>query len=432
MDSNKLKISIKTLNKMSNELSEMESYSSLRRKAMYENYNLSYPKLHSMNLEEWNLLDFDIDNLLKIDKTDFNKKDYANVINFDDSSIVIVQKNNSLKYVNIPEQYKDKIIITDIFAAMKDDNNKLVEVFGQIASPVKDKLTSQHYVLLNSGIYIELVDNAIVDIPVQYNVIIDSDKHSFYNHVAINSGKNSQLNFVENYVSPVSNKAFNIITEVLAKENSNINYSSVTNFNSTQRGTIVRNGLTERAAILNWNIATMDEADVFCDNTTNIIGDGSESNLKLVTLGTGKQKIYFNSELVNQGLNTNGDILQHGVLLDESHIVFNGVGFIVKGASKSNAYQSSRLLTLSNKAKADANPMLLIDENDVAAGHGASLGKIDEEQIYYLNSRGLSRKEASRLLVHGFLSPVIEKLKVDKVKIKTISLIDEKINKVSE
>ncbi|MBF0714375.1 Fe-S cluster assembly protein SufD [Gemella sp. GH3] len=431
MDNNKLKISIKTLNKLSNVLSEVESYSLLRRKAMYENYSLSYPKLHSMNLEEWNLLDFDTNDLLEIDNSDFNKEDYADVINFDENSITIVQKNNSLKYVNIPDKYKNQIIVNDIFSAMKENKN-LLEVFGQIASPEKNKLTSQHYVLLNSGIYIELLDNANIDVPVQYTAIVDNDKQSFYNHVAINVGKNSQLNFIENYISPVSNRAFNMITEVLAKENSNINYSSVTNFNSKQRGTIVRNGITQRSAILNWNIATMDNADVFCDNTTNIIGDGSESNLKLVTLGTGKQKIYFNSELVNQGLNTNGDILQHGVLLDESHIVFNGVGFIVKGATSSNAYQSSRLLTLSDKAKADANPMLLIDENDVAAGHGASLGKIDEEQIYYLNSRGLSRKEASRLLVHGFLSPVIEKLKVDKVKLETISLIDEKINKVSE
>ena len=172
----------------------------------------------------------------------------------------------------------------------------------------------------------------------------------------------------------------------------------------------------------------MDEADVYHDNTTNILGDGSEANLKIVTLGVKEQKTYFNSEVVNQGLSSKGDILQHGVLLDKSHIVFNGVGFIVKGATGSNAYQSSRMLTLSSDAKADANPMLLIDENDVMAGHGASLGRIDEEQLYYLQSRGLTRKESSRLLVHGFLSPVIAELTVDKIKDLVTVLIDQKIN----
>lgn len=428
MDNNKLKISIKTLQEISTKTNEPIWYNVIRKKSMYETASLEYPTLHSMNLEKWNLLDFEVDNLFSND-LDFNKEDYANEITFDKNSIVIVQKNNELVYLSIPEQYKDKIVVKNIFEAMITKST-MKDVFINVASPLKNKITSLHYTLLNSGIYIEVKDNSIIDIPVQY-LAISKGEFSLYNHVAINVGKNSELNFIENYISDENSKAFNIITEVLSKENSNINFSSVTNFEKNQRGTILRYGLTERNANLNWNIAAMDSADIFHDNITNIVGDGSESNLKLVTLGTNNQKSYFNSELINQGLNTNADILQHGVLLDESHIVFNGVGSIVKGASGSNAYQSSRLLTLSDKAKSDANPMLLIDENDVAAGHGASLGKIDEEQIYYLKSRGLSYKEASRLLVHGFLSPVIEQLKVDKVREKAISLANFKINKES-
>lgn len=427
MDSNKLKISIKTLQNLTSYTNEPEWYAQLRKKAMYENYELSFPKLHSMNLEEWKLVDFTPESLTST-AGDFIKENYAGEINFDEESIIIIQENNKVIFSSIPEQYKEKIVVSNIFEAMAAEN-KLEDVFTKVTAPQKNKLTSLHYVLLNAGVYIEVKDNAVIDIPVQYYVNVTDENYSLYNHLAINLGKNANLNFIENYVAKNNQKAFNIITEVVANDNSHLNFSSVTNFVEGQRGTILLNGITYRSAVLNWNIAAMDNADVFHDNTTNILGDGSESNLKMVTLGSGTQKAYFNSELVNQGLNTNGDILQHGVLLDESHVVFNGVGFIVKGASGSNAFQSSRLLTLSDKAKSDANPMLLIDENDVAAGHGASLGKIDEEQIYYLKSRGLSEREASRLLVHGFLSPVIEQLKVERVREQTIELIDKKINK---
>ncbi|MBF0715341.1 Fe-S cluster assembly protein SufD [Gemelliphila palaticanis] len=429
MDKNKLKISTKSLKEIANITKEPEWFNLIRKKSMYENYDLKFPNLHSMNLEEWGLLDFDINTFIEDNNYVFNKEEFAEEINFEEESIVIIQKSNKLVYLDIPERFKSLIFVNDIFTAMNNNSDKFKDTFTKITTTNKNKISSLHYVLLNSGIYIEVEDNAIIDIPIQYAVIVDKVEHSLYNHLALNVGKNANINFIENYISKENQKSFNIISEVLLLENANVNYSSVTNFSNNQKGTILRNAYTNRSSVINWNIAAMDNADVFHDNTTNLLGDGSEGNLKIVTLGTDKQKVYFNSELVNQGLNTNGDILQHGVLLDESHIVFNGVGFIVKGASGSNAYQSSRLLTLSDKAKSDANPMLLIDENDVAAGHGASLGKIDEEQIYYLKSRGLSQKEASRLLVHGFLSPVIEKLSVKKVQEKAVELIDTKINK---
>lgn len=428
MEKNKLKISTKALQQLSNITGEAEWFSLLRKKSMHESYSLEYPKLYSMDLNDWSLLDFSTEKLINVDTSIFNKDNFSEYVDFDENSIIIIQENNKLQFVYIPEKYKELIIIKNIFEATLNEKS-FMDVFSKVTSPLKNKLTSFHYVLMNAGIYIEVKENAVIDIPVQYVVITTDENYSLYNHVALNIGKNAELNFIENYITKNNVKSFNIITEVLVKENANINYSSLTNFSKKQSGIILRNGLTYRNSTLNWNIAAMDSANVYHDNTTNILGDGSESSLKLVTLGIGNQKSYFNSELINQGLNTNGDILQHGVLLDESHVVFNGIGFIVKGASGSNAYQSSRLLTLSDKAKADANPMLLIDENDVAAGHGASLGKIDPEQIYYLNSRGLSTKEASRLLVHGFLALVIEQLKVEKVRETTLTLIDEKINK---
>ena len=364
MENNKLKLSIKTLQNIFSDTNEPEWYLNTRKLALYKSYTLPFPKLESMNLENWNLFNVDFSKLRIVENT-INIEEILEKYNVNRDDFVVIQKNNTLVYVNIPEKYENKVKIKNIFSAMND---------GHI--------------------------------------------------------KDSFMSVVENYINNIEkdSEPFNIVTEVVAHDGAKINYSSITNQPGAKRGTILRRGLTYRDALINWNVAAMDEANVYHDNTTHILGDGSEANLKIVTLGVKEQKTYFNSEVVNQGLNSKGDILQHGVLLDRSHIVFNGIGFIVKGATGSNAYQSSRMLTLSSDAKADANPMLLIDENDVMAGHGASLGRIDEEQLYYLQSRGLTRKESSRLLVHGFLSPVITELTVDKIKDLVTILIDEKIN----
>ena len=423
MENNKLKLSIKTLQSIFSNTNEPTWFLNTRKLALYKSYTLPFPKLESMELERWNLFNVDFSTLRLENEGNIDIAKYG--INNDD--FAVVQKNNTIVHINIPEKYADKVVIKDIFSAMNDDHIK--DSFMSVVDYAESKVTAVHYTLLNAGLFIDVKDNVVIEEPLQYIVISDREQ-SLFNHVTIQVGKNAKFNFIENYVNnQKEDKApFSLVSEVVAHEGAKINYSSITNQPGQKRGTILRRGLTYRDSLINWNVAAMDEADVYHDNTTNILGDGSEANLKIVTLGVKEQKTYFNSEVVNQGLSSKGDILQHGVLLDRSHIVFNGVGFIVKGATGSNAYQSSRMLTLSSEAKADANPMLLIDENDVMAGHGASLGRIDEEQLYYLQSRGLTRKESSRLLVHGFLSPVISELTVDKIKELVTILIDEKIN----
>jgi len=416
MENNKLKLSFSNTN-------EPTWFLNTRKLALYKSYTLPFPKLESMELERWNLFNVDFSTLRLENEGNVDIAEYG--INSDD--FAVVQKNNTIVHINIPEKYADKVIIKDIFTAMNDDHIK--DSFMSVVDYAESKVTAVHYTLLNAGLFIDVKDNVVIEEPLQYIVISDKEQ-SLFNHVTIQVGNNAKFNFIENYVNNQKEDKvpFSLVSEVVAHEGAQINYSSITNQPGEKRGTILRRGLTYRDSLINWNVAAMDEADVYHDNTTNILGDGSEANLKIVTLGVKEQKTYFNSEVVNQGLSSKGDILQHGVLLDRSHIVFNGVGFIVKGATGSNAYQSSRMLTLSSEAKADANPMLLIDENDVMAGHGASLGRIDEEQLYYLQSRGLTRKESSRLLVHGFLSPVISELTVDKIKELVTVLIDEKIN----
>ena len=426
MENNKLKLSIKTLQNIFSDTNEPEWYLNTRKLALYKSYTLPFPKLESMNLEKWNLFNVDF-NRLRIEESDISTEEIFEKYNINKDDFVVIQKNNTLVYINIPEKYSDKVQIKNIFSAMNDEHIK--GSFMSVVDYAESKITSVHYTLLNAGLFVDVLDNTEINEPLQY-VVISDNKQSLFNHVTLQVGKNAKFNFIENYINDdkIDSDPFNIVTEVVAHDGAKINYSSITNQPGEKRGTILRRGLTYRDALINWNVAAMDEADVYHDNTTHILGDGSEANLKIVTLGVKEQKTYFNSEVVNQGLNSKGDILQHGVLLDKSHIVFNGIGFIVKGATGSNAYQSSRMLTLSSDAKADANPMLLIDENDVMAGHGASLGRIDEEQLYYLQSRGLTRKESSRLLVHGFLSPVITELTVDKIKDLVTILIDEKIN----
>lgn len=113
----------------------------------------------------------------------------------------------------------------------------------------------------------------------------------------------------------------------------------------------------------------MNEGNTISENTTNLLGDGSSGDTKTVVVGRGDQTQNFTTKVVHFGKHTVGNILNHGVAKDSATSIFNGIGKIEHGASKSDAEQTSRVLMLSEKARGDANPILLIDEDDVVAGH---------------------------------------------------------------
>jgi Fe-S cluster assembly protein SufD len=189
-----------------------------------------------------------------------------------------------------------------------------------------------------------------------------------------------------------------------------------------------RRGVAARDARIEWALGLMNDGDTVSENVTNLIGDGSYGDTKTVVVGRGKQKQNFTTKVVHFGKNSEGYILKHGVMKDEASSIFNGIGKIEHGASKSNAEQESRVLMLSEKARGDANPILLIDEDDVTAGHAASVGRVDPLQLYYLMSRGIPQKEAERLVIHGFLAPVVNQLPIEGVKKQLVEVIERKVN----
>ena len=188
-----------------------------------------------------------------------------------------------------------------------------------------------------------------------------------------------------------------------------------------------RRGSAGRDARIEWALGLMNDGNTISENTTNLVGDGSYGDTKTVVVGRGEQTQNFTTKVVHFGKNTEGYILKHGVMKDSASSIFNGIGKIEHGASKSNAEQESRVLMLSEKARGDANPILLIDEDDVTAGHAASVGRVDPVQLYYLMSRGIPKKEAERLVIHGFLAPVVNQLPIEGVKKQLTEVIERKV-----
>jgi Fe-S cluster assembly protein SufD len=140
-----------------------------------------------------------------------------------------------------------------------------------------------------------------------------------------------------------------------------------------------------------------------------LIGDNASLTILAIFLGTNNNSVVFNTDVTHVGKNTKSLTLIRSVFLDRSIFNNDGMVRIAKGATNTNGFFDSKVL-LFDDAKGRSVPSLEIDENEVKAGHGSTIGRPDENQLFYLQSRGLSEKDAERLVISGFFEPIIKLL----------------------
>ena len=407
----------------------------LRQKALKLTETLEMPKPDKTKLRKW---DFDSFKQHEVKGQSFSNlselpEAIKKIIDVENTKNLVVQHNNALAYTQVSDQAQKNGVIIEGLSEALINHGELVQKYlmTDAVSVDEHRLTALHTALINGGVFVYVPKNVVVEDPIQYVVLHDDDNASFFNHVIIVTEESAEVTYVEYYLLTASGEGnqLNIVSEVIAGANSNITYGSVDYLDKGFTGHIIRRGTTAADASINWALGLMNEGSQIIDNTTNLIGDRSTSELKSVVVGTGDQKINLTSKIVQYGKETNGYILKHGVMRENASSVFNGIGYIKHGGTKSIANQESRVLMLSENARGDANPILLIDEDDVEAGHAASVGRVDPEQLYYLMSRGISQKEAERLVIHGFLDPVVRELPIEDVKRQLREVIELKVNK---
>lgn len=407
----------------------------LRKKALKLTETLEMPKPDKTKLRKWNFDTFKQHETKGSAYENLNElpESVKQIIDIENSENLVIQHNNDLAYSQVSEQAKnDGVIIEGLHEALVNHSELVQKYYMTQAVDIDEhRLTALHTALMNGGIFVYVPKNIVVEHPIQYVVLHDDDNASFYNHVILVTEESAEVTYVENYLSNANGEdnQINIVSEVIAGTNSNVTYGSVDYLDKGFTGHIIRRGTTEADASIKWALGLMNEGSQIIDNTTNLIGDRSTSELKSVVVGTGDQKINLTSKIVQYGKETDGYILKHGVMKENASSVFNGIGYIKHGGTKSIANQESRVLMLSENARGDANPILLIDEDDVEAGHAASVGRVDPEQLYYLMSRGISRTEAERLVIHGFLDPVVRELPIEDVKRQLREVIERKVSK---
>lgn len=400
---------------------EPEWLASLRQKAFVKIDQLDLPIIERVKFHRWNLGDGRISDSEPLTSV----PDFTSL----GDNLKFIQMGTQTVLEQLPADLAEQgVVFTDFHTALEEIPELVEKHFMSAVKYDEDKLAAYHTAYFNSGAVLYVPDNVEIDQPIEGIFYQDSESDVPFNkHILIIAGKHSKVNYLERletYGEGSVPATANITVEVIAQAGAQIKFSAIDRLGENVTAYISRRGKLDNDAMIDWAIGVMNEGNVIADFDSDLYGKGSHADMKVVALSSGKQVQGIDTRVTNYGCNSIGNILQHGVILEKGTLTFNGIGHIIKGAKGADAQQESRVLMLSDQARSDANPILLIDENDVTAGHAASIGQVDPEDMYYLMSRGLDKATAERLVVRGFLGSVIVEIPVKEVRDEMIENID--------
>ncbi|MGI8838083.1 MAG: Fe-S cluster assembly protein SufD [Pyrinomonadaceae bacterium] len=284
------------------------------------------------------------------------------------------------------------------------------------ADYVVNGFTALNTALMNKGAFIYVPAGVVVEAPIHLLFIANSERTTNFPRVLIVAGENSKATIVENYVSTSGEYLTNSVVEVVLEEGARLEHYKV------QRESVEAFHVATTAVGLGRN-ASYDTTTITFgaqlsrhDIVVTMDHEGAECWVDGLYLVTGSQHADTHSVIDHRSPHCASHQLYKGILDGKSRAVFNGKVFVRHNAQKTDAMQTNKNLLLSNEARVDTKPQLEILADDVKCAHGAAVGQIDQDELFYLETRGIHPDLGRNLLTYGFAEEVIAKIKIDSIR----------------
>jgi Fe-S cluster assembly protein SufD len=293
------------------------------------------------------------------------------------------------------------------------DDETLRSVLGRAANATADAFTTLHDAFLAGGAYVQVPPGVVVEDPVIVLHWSEGDGRASFPRTVVYLEEGAEATVLDRFGSPpTTDHLVDAVTELVLGDNAHLRYLSVQEHGARtwhlgfQRADLGRDATVRTSAVaLGGDYARL-------RSEARLGGQGGESDQLAVYFGDGHQMLDFRTLQDHDAPYTRSDLLFKGAVEDEARSVYSGLVRLRKTAQKANAFQTNRNLVLTEGARAESIPNLEIEANDVRCSHASTVGPIDDDQRYYLESRGVAPDEAERLIVLGFFDDVFARLPV--------------------
>ncbi len=334
-----------------------------------------------------------------------------------------------------PELTAKGVVLCSLREAARSGDPVVESLLATRAVPASDgKFPALNAALWTDGVFLRVPRDVRLEEPIRLSRWVSRPGTATFSRILIVAEELSQVSFVDEVMSPDfgSTSLVSTAVELFSRGGAHVQYVSLQRMGRGGFYLASQRTLAERDSTLDTLNVALGGSIGRVDLNARLLGPGANSDMLGLYFGDDDQHFDFNTSQDHVAPDAHSDLLYKGALDGSARGVFRGVIRVHEGAQRTDAYQTNRNLILSDDAIATSLPNLEIGADDVRCSHGATVGQLDAESLFYLMSRGMDRAQAERLVVLGFLGEVLKRLPLGGVTEKVIEAIKAKLRQVRE
>lgn len=345
----------------------------------------------------------------------------------------LIQNAETTKAVLSEELSSKGVIFTDLHSAERKYPELLVKVLGKVVSPQEGKFAALAGAFARQGVFLFVPKNVKIETPLHSLLWGQGIDLAYISHILVYLDEGASVTYVHESASPDDTEgqlfhAGNV--ELLIQPGAHLRFVELQSWGQNVWNFTHERAIVEKDGSVDWIFGSIGSRLTKNFSEITLHGQGSEGKMSGFFFTNNHQHLDHDTQQNHLAPNTTSDLLFKGALLDESRSVWQGMIYVAPEALKTDGYQANRNLILSRNARADSIPGLEILADDVRCTHGATIGKIDPDMLFYLVSRGIPQKEAEKLIVEGFFDPIMERIPFEGVRNRFHTAIQKKMKSI--
>ena len=326
------------------------------------------------------------------------------------------QYESEMVYHSLKKEWEDKgVIFLDTETGLKEHPEIFREHFGTVVPPEDNYFAAVNSAVWSGGSFVYVPAGVEIEVPLQAYFLLNAQNVGQFERTLIIGEPGSKFHYIEGCTAPAYNTdSFHSgVIEILCKEGSQVRYSTIQNWSHNVYNLVTQRALVHRNASMGWLDGNLGSKVTMKYPSCYLMEEGARGEVLSIAFATNGQHQDAGAKMVHAAPNTSSSIVSKSISKGTGRSSYRGLVQIVEGAHNAKSNVECDALLLDEQAKTDTYPYIEINEKSAHVGHEATVSKLNDEQIFYLMSRGLPEDEAAALIVRGFLEPVAKELPLE-------------------
>ncbi len=326
------------------------------------------------------------------------------------------QYESEMVYHQVREDLEQQgVIFMDMDTGLREHEDLVREYFATIIPSNDNKLAALNSAVWSGGSFVYVPPGVKVDMPLQAYFRINTENMGQFERTLIIADEGSQVHYVEGCTAPIysSDSLHSAVVELIAKPGARIRYTTVQNWSQNVYNLVTKRAVAEARATVEWVDCNLGSKLTMKYPSVYLMGEEAHGEILSIAFAGKGQHQDAGGKIVHAAPRTTSNIFAKSISKDGGRSSYRGLLEVAKGASESRSKVVCDALLLDPESRSDTYPTIRIGEDDVNVGHEATVSKIGEEQLFYLQAHGIPEDEASKLIVNGFIEPITKELPME-------------------